>query len=154
MKPEDIFYYSEKRSWFTKHALSVERVGLTYQVMRYRNNKLDGSIDGLRSLFEVEQQLKICVDHALFSSEILRVFNLAITRMIFGNGVRYKIKGVCLGRINHPELGHIDIYHTFNNSYCYRRLNDNFVESILKADIDPYLVELDLKDNIKTYIFE
>ena len=55
---------------------------------------------------------------------------------------------------NHPELGHIDIYHTFNNSYCYRRLNDNFVESILKADIDPYLVELDLKDNIKTYIFE
>lgn len=47
MKPEDIFYYSEKRSWFTKHALSVERVGLTYQVMRYRNNKLEGNATGL-----------------------------------------------------------------------------------------------------------
>ena len=154
MKPEDIFYYSEKRSWFTKHALSVERVGLTYQVMRYRNNKLEGNATGLWSLFEVEQQLKICVDHAIFNPDIIRVFNLAITRMFLGDNVRYKIKGACLGRINHPKLSNIDIYHTFNNSYCYRRLEDNFVESILKADIDQYLVELALKDNIKTYIFE
>lgn len=33
MKPEDVFYYSEKKGWFTKHALSVERVGFSLERM-------------------------------------------------------------------------------------------------------------------------
>ena len=120
MKPEDVFYYSEKKGWFTKHALSVERVGLKYQMSRYRNNKLDGYIGGLRSLFEIEQQLKICVEHGLFSSDILQQFLLALEKIIRKEGVEYRIKGTCLGRVDHPELGFADIYHTFSGHRLIR----------------------------------
>lgn len=155
MKPEDIFYYSEKRSWFTKHALSVERVGLNYIVKWYKNNKLM-TIQEQPSLFYIQDWLKVWVENEYFSRELLSKFLKSITKNIRNEDVLYKIKGVCLGQVDHAELGYVNVYHTFNGYYCIHLLNRNVVESRcgVEADLHECLVDLALKDNITTYTFE